>query len=471
MRLLVLISIFIFALPLLCAAQLLRSAAAVQAAQRQSAGEALTYKNSQSTLKMAKPYRPGDTIEFLPLDDAGAPQGLPPAPAEPAQRPPAAGVAGKTAPAASAAGGEISEGKLAAVPAVPEPVFKKAAVAPKPRQPRDKIKWRQSSSANFDVFAQPRATGVATPNLNMKFETAHQVLRKNIPWLIAGKSDVYIYQNRESFLSNEPQASSWSAAFFSPSDDAIVMYDETKNTDGLIRQFTHELTHLFVEDYFNPPGESFKLEPPIWVNEGLAVNMEDIATDSKGGVWASDLVVINILSEKEREAAAQQSIGAGPTGARKSGRLQSSAPRAAGLPAAAGPRVSNKFVTFKNFSKFIKQDSYDKAAAEGDVENWYFQAYAMVRFLFKPYNAVYPEKRMQFQQFMKLLNGYREKKDASGKIVKDADGRTIMVRVSAEDALARAYGFKNTEDFEARFWDWLRDLQKTERDKLINGKK
>lgn len=328
---------------------------------------------------------------------------------------------------------------------------KPAPAAPKQAAPGSSIKWNQSASGNFNIRIEPRKTGITTPNLAMKFETIHQILRKNISWMMGGKTDVYVYQSRGSFLHNEPVTSTWAGAFFSPDENRIVMYDEPNNINRMIQQFSHELTHLFVENFFNPSTRPQKLEPPIWLNEGLAVNMEDISIDAKGGVWASDLIVINIFSAGDRVVAA---------GMRKSGEK----------PVIKDKNIlSSKVVFFKPFSDFIRNNSYDIAAQRGDVDNWYFQAYAMVRFLFKPYNASYPEKRMQFEQFTKLISSFEEKRDASGNIVKDEQGRNIMQRVSCEAALKKAYGFRDIKEFETKFWTWLKDLQKNEREKIIRA--
>lgn len=340
-----------------------------------------------------------------------------------------------------------------AASSVQKPQFKKETIPA--AEPGRNVKWIDSSTRNFVIKVEPQTSGVMTPNLGMKFETVHQSLGKNIPWMMSGKAKVYVYQNRQSFLKNEPVASSWSGAFFSPSEDRIVMYDEPKNTSKMIEQFTHELTHLFVEEFFNPPSESYKLEPPIWLNEGLAVNMEDIASNTKGGVWASDLVVINILSDGEKKKLLSRI---------RSGQGLSAQEKRA----AAANMVSAKTVAFTKFSDFIKNSSYDAAEQKGDVENWYFQAYAMVRFLFRTKNSAYPDKRMQFEQFTKLLKNFEDKKDANGNVVRDSSGRIVKKRISTEAALRKAYGFRDINDFENKFWKWLISMQTQERQKIKN---
>ena len=140
----------------------------------------------------------------------------------------------------------INTDKPDASASIKTPQFKKVekSSSQKAKEPGRGIKWIDSSTRNFNLKVEPQTSGIMTPNLGMKFETVHQVLSKNISWMMSGKSKVYVYQNRQSFLRNEPVASSWSGAFFSPTEDRIVMYDEPKNTSKMLSQFTHELTHL-----------------------------------------------------------------------------------------------------------------------------------------------------------------------------------------------------------------------------------
>ena len=96
----------------------------------------------------------------------------------------------------------------------------------------------------------------------------------------------------------------------------------------------------------------------------------------------------------------------------------------------------------------------------------------MVRFLFRQKNTAYADKRMQFEQFTKLLKTFEDKKDANGNIIRDKNGKPVKKRISTEYALRKAYGFKDMQDFENRFWKWLREMQTQERQKIklnING--
>lgn len=318
------------------------------------------------------------------------------------------------------------------------------------------IKWVNSNLGGFQIKIEPHTRGMMTPNIAMQFNSVFQMLRQNIAWMIPGKVSVEVYQDKKSFLiHNRDIAENWSGALFDPDRNIIVMYDEPKNQEQMMKKFTHELTHLFVENTFNPPNSKAPpKEPPVWLNEGLAVNMEDIAQTPRGGIWQNDLVVINIFSGGEHESLKVRKQTGGLTQQEKDG-LRKFA-------------VSDKIVFFQNFADFIEPDSYDKALATGKIDDWYLQAYAMVRFLFRPGNSQTPEKRLQFKQLIETLAKYSPKKDAKGNPVLTADGKKIMVRPSMEMALKTAYKYQNILAFEEDFWHWLTAFQAYGRKKIKN---
>ena len=317
------------------------------------------------------------------------------------------------------------------------------------------IKWISSNFGGFQINIEPHTRTMMTPNLAMQFNGVFQMLRQNVAWMIPGKVNVEVYQDKKSFLAhNRDVAEDWSGALFDPGRNIIIVYDEPHHTKQMLKKFTHELTHLFVENTFNPPdSKAPQKEPPVWLNEGLAVNMEDITKTPKGGVWHNDLVVINIFSEGEHETLKARKKTGGLTQKEKEG-LRKFA-------------VSDKIVFFQNFADFMEPDSYDKALANGKVDDWYLQAYAMVRFLFKP--TPNQDKRMQFKQFMEVLAKYSPKRDKNGKPVLTADGKKIMVRPTEEEALKIAYKYQNVLAFEADFWRWLTTFQAIGRKKIKNN--
>ena len=321
------------------------------------------------------------------------------------------------------------------------------------------IKWINSNFGIVQIKIEPHRGTMQTPNLAMQFREVFQLLRQNIPWMMPGKVNVDVYQNKRSFLfHNRDITEDWSGAFFDPERNIIVMYDEPQNQVHMMKKFTHELTHLFFENTFNPPNSNVpKKEPPVWLNEGLAVNMEDISKTPQGGVWDRDLIVINIFSDGEHKVLQKKKENGGLTKEERAG-LRKFA-------------VSDKVVFFQDFVDFIQEDSYDKALKNGKVDDWYLQAYAMVRFLFRPTNSAAPAKRMQFEQFIKALSTYAPRKDQNGRVIITEDGKKIMSRPGEEEALQLAYRYKNLYDFEANFWRWLTMYQALGRKKIKSNLK
>ena len=305
------------------------------------------------------------------------------------------------------------------------------------------IKWTKSDFGDLHIKIEPHKGTIQTPNMAMQFKEIYQMLRQNIPWMLPGEINVEVFQNKRSFLQNNRELTEdWSGAFFDPDQNIIVMYDAPHHQVHMMKKFAHELTHLFFENTFNPPkSQAPKKEPPIWLNEGLAVNMEDIAKTPNGDVWDRDLVVINIFSDGEHSVLRERKRTGGLTQKERDGFRKFS--------------VSNKVVFFEDFGEFMDQSSYDRAVAAGRVDDWYLQAYAMVRFLFRPNKSPTPSKRMQFEQFTKLLSTYTPKKDEKGKLVFTEDGRKIMSRPNEEEALKQAYKYRDIRDFEEKFWKWI----------------
>lgn len=316
------------------------------------------------------------------------------------------------------------------------------------------IKWIKSDFGSLHIRIEPHRGTIQTPNLAMQFQEVFQMLRQNIPWMIPGDINVEVFQDKKSFLQyNREVTEDWSGAFFDPDQNIIVMYDAPKHQRHMMKKFAHELTHLFFENTFNPPdSDAPKKEPPIWLNEGLAVNMEDIAKTPNGDVWDRDLIVINIFSDGEHRLLKRRKKDGGLSYKEREGFKKFA--------------VSDKVVFFEDFGEFMEQDSYDRAVAEGRVDDWYLQAYAMVRFLFRPTTSQTPAKRMQFEQFTKLLSTYVPQRDDNGRIVLNEDGQKIMSRPHEEEALRQAYKYKDVRDFEESFWKWITMYQARGRRKI-----
>ena len=58
---------------------------------------------------------------------------------------------------------------------------------------------------------------------------------------------------------------------------------------------------------------------------------------------------------------------------------------------------------FMPFDQFMQDGSLASMEGRGKTQDWYFQAYAMVRFLLNPSGGMSPSNRMQFEQFTRLI--------------------------------------------------------------------
>ena len=328
-----------------------------------------------------------------------------------------------------------SENRPATVPA-PNKAFN-------PNAYRPGVTWGMSKSTHFDIYTQKRSEGIPSSNMAMTFETAYQTLSRFIPWMMSGRVRVFVYQDRASYLRYEPNAHAWSRAVAYPTRGEVVVYDEPGKAQDLKEAFTHELTHIFTQQFFDS-HKTGKMMTPLWLDEGLAVMMEDHAYNgAKGGPWANDFNTLNF----QRSPAS--TVGGG-FGSSSSMFGSSSGKRFTG-----GSKRRGKPLFFVPFEDFMKEDSLQVAEGRNKTQDWYFQAYAMVRFLLNPSGSSSPSNRMQFEQFTRLLSQGEVKRDPStGFLVKDKNGKTVYEPYSVEKALGKAYHYPTASSFEDAFWRW-----------------
>ena len=311
-----------------------------------------------------------------------------------------------------------------------------------PNAYRPGVTWVSSKSNHFDIYTQKRTNGIPSANMAMTFEGAYQTLSRFIPWMMSGRVRVFVYQDRASYLRYEPNAIAWSRAVAYPTRGEIVVYDEPNKKQELKESFTHELTHIFTQQFFDK-HKTGKLMTPLWLDEGLAVMMEDHAYNgSKGGPWANDFRTLNFKRSKE------STVGGGL------GSSSSMFGSASGTRFTRGKR-KGKPIIFVPFDQFMKEDSLQVAEGKNKTQDWYFQAYTMVRFLLNPAGGSSPSNRMQFEQFTRLLSQGEAKRDPStGFLMKDSKGKTIYEPYSVEAALGKSYHYNNAANFEDNFWHW-----------------
>ena len=303
---------------------------------------------------------------------------------------------------------------------------------------RPGVTWQESKSTHFDVYTQKRTEGIPSSNMTMTFESAYQTLRRFIPWMMSGRVRVFVYQDHQSYLRHEPNAKAWTRAVAYPTRGEIVVYDEPGKQRELQEVFTHELTHIFTQQFFDS-HKTGRIMTPTWLDEGLAVFMEDQTSGSKGGPWANDLKTLNFQRDPSQ--------------------LSPSLKPSSMFGSSMGKRFTSKRqgqpIYFVPFEQFMEEGSLEVAEARNQVQNWYFQAYAMVRFLLNPAGGSTPSNRMQFEQFTRLLAQGEPKRDPStGFLVKDSRGKTVYEPYSVEKALGRAYHYNNAANFEDNFWRW-----------------
>lgn len=330
---------------------------------------------------------------------------------------------------------------------IPEPASKTAhAAVPSPKEKkfnpntfRPGVEWVKSNSTHFVIYTQKRSGGIGSSNMSMAFESAYATLRRNIPWMMTEKVRVFVYQDHGNYLKYEPSAKAWTRALAYPTRGEIVVYDEPGKQQELKEVFTHELVHIFTQKYFDK-HKTNRLATPIWLDEGLAVYMEDQAYNGvKGGPWANDFKTYNLQRSKSS-----------PTeefGSSRVKKFRSSSRRA-------------KPLVLMPFGQFMQEGSLEAMQARGKTQEWYFQAYAMVRFLLNPANTSSPSNRMQFEQFTRLLSQGEPMRDPStGFVMKDKSGKTLYQPYSVEKALGKAYRYSSAANFEDAFWKWVNTLR------------
>ena len=94
------------------------------------------------------------------------------------------------------------------------------------------IKWMNSNLGGFQIKVEPHTRGMMTPNLAMQFNGIFQMLRQNIEWMIPGKVNVEVYQDKKSFLmNNQDIAEDWSGALLIRAEISsfCMMSPTTKN--------------------------------------------------------------------------------------------------------------------------------------------------------------------------------------------------------------------------------------------------
>ncbi len=202
--------------------------------------------------------------------------------------------------------------------------------------------WHLKASPHFDIYHE---AAWAPGSVALEMERLYGKLRLSVsmfaPWMIREKVRIYIYRSQESYLSGEFNPPKWSKGLAYFSKKTVVVYD-TGDIVKLRAVIAHELSHLYFESFY---GEGLKY-PAVWLNEGLAVMMEDLSYEEEGP-WSQ------ALKYGERDS-------------------------------------------FSSMESFLRSDPA-RLDSDKQISYWYLQAYGTVSYLFRP------RKRLQFKNFCSLL--------------------------------------------------------------------
>lgn len=206
--------------------------------------------------------------------------------------------------------------------------------------------WHLKSSPHFEIYHE---SSWSPASISLEMEKMYASMRMSMamfaPWMVKEKAKIYIYSSQASYLNGEFAPPRWSKGLAYFSKKTIVVYD-TGDMQKLKAVIAHELSHLYFEGYF---GEKLKY-PPQWLNEGLAVQLEE-SVFPEGGAWSLALAYF---------------------------------PEARRLP----------------FDRFFGLRVEDVESETG-IADWYLQAYGTVLYLYRP------GKRLQFKGFCEALRAGR----------------------------------------------------------------
>ncbi|HAT73223.1 MAG TPA: hypothetical protein DCS63_10455 [Elusimicrobia bacterium] len=153
--------------------------------------------------------------------------------------------------------------------------------------------WQSKTSPHFEVLHQSAwSPGAISLEVEKMYSSMRMSMAMFAPWMVKERTKIYIYSSQDDYLRGEFKPPRWSKGLAYPARKIVVVYD-TGDIVKLKAVIAHELSHLYFEGYF---AEKLKY-PPQWLNEGLAVYMEDLAFP-EGGPWGSALAYF----PRERQA-------------------------------------------------------------------------------------------------------------------------------------------------------------------------
>jgi hypothetical protein len=131
--------------------------------------------------------------------------------------------------------------------------------------------WNVDQTQHFTIHHEGMSSSLGTNNLVERiYEALHPALWPLVPWMTQTKIDVYLYRSRESFLKGRFHPPFWSGGLMTETanEKALAVFEPLDT--GVV---AHELTHLYFHTFFDEKSAS----PPAWLDEGLAMELQDDA--------------------------------------------------------------------------------------------------------------------------------------------------------------------------------------------------
>jgi len=245
--------------------------------------------------------------------------------------------------------------------------------------------WHVKSSPHFEIYHE---SDWSPGSISLELERLYGKLRLSVsmfaPWMVKEKTKIYIYRSQDSYLRGEFKPPKWSKGLAYFFQKTVVVFD-SGDIVKLRAAASHELSHLYFESFY---GEYLKY-PPQWLNEGLAVLMEDMSYPEEGP-WTQALKYF---------------------------------PRERVLP-------------LDDFFRI----RIDQLGSDEQIGYWYLESFGVVSYLFRP------RTRLQFVNFCSLLRKGEPLESALWKSYR-LNGPAGMERSWRE--WVRTYGSKNDQAFSA----------------------
>ena len=172
-------------------------------------------------------------------------------------------------------------------------------------QAQTESSWNSEQTDHFTIHHESPGAPLGDDNrVERIYEALHPALWALVPWMTRKKIDVYLYAGRDGFLKGRFSPPPWSGGLMAENQGEKVLAVYAPLDTAVT---AHELTHLYLHAYFDEDSAS----PPAWLDEGLAVMLQDDALTlpdprERGPVIASPLAMKDLFASRP----AQDSPGA-----------------------------------------------------------------------------------------------------------------------------------------------------------------